>query len=478
MHTLTADTLTIQQGDSYTPIVQVTIGGNGFLSTDPDSGLILVEVVEEGQSYRATLEIKLSILQIMHPEILRQAVGRKVNIIWGYAGTTQRIKSPPLFVVGVSGVSEPGNVVVRFDCMGWWELLAASRVVRDPTTAEDPPPVWPADTTVKSILTEILVGRGNVFLDDDDGVVNTYRPFYEADGLESVLTTVRNLLDMTSSYIRIRDDGFHIVNPQPSSPLSYTYDLDDHAFFKRSESVMAVVPNRIVMVPSLPTVDEAPDFIGVALDQDSIDRLGYLDSITADEGLKSEGEANARAYYILHRLKAESSAGIAVVPMNIGQELYDRVAMTDDRIGTVPIYSFIGMIKRLWRPGEYSMEIGLGGLMPHLSGLYTALTPSTVPVMPAPYAPTIGPVLGPPLPPIPTPLPVSPWERIAIQPPPTITYPGGPFHPPVPDPIPYAPRPTPPGPTPTYRPPPTATPTPPPAYPDELPVSPWERRYE
>lgn len=448
MHTLTDDTLSIQSGDSYTPIVKVSIGGIQFLSTNPSSGLMLVETIEEGQSYRATIEVKPEVLAAIHPGILEWAIGRMVYITWGYAGTTQTVTAPPLFVVGVSGVSEPGNVVARFDCLGWWELLSASRVVRDPSTPEDPPPVWPGDTTVLAILTEVLVGRGNVFLDDDDGVVNVYRPYYEADGLESVLTTVRNLLDMSSSYIKIREDGFHVVNPRPSSALAYTYDLDDHTFFKRSDSVKAIIPNRIVMVPSLPTSDEAPDFIGVALDQDSIDRLGYLDFITVDEGIINEGEANARAYYILERLKAESSAGLAIVPMNIGQELYDRIAMADDRIETTPIYSFVGMIKRIWRTGEYYMEIGLGGLMPHLSGLYTAITPSTpsVPVTPyvPPGAPPIHgpvPIYGPPLPPG---YVTPPWQPTPI------------------------PIPTPPA---------TPTPSPTPDPPIEPPVSPWERDY-
>ncbi len=468
MHTLTADTLRIQSGNSYTPIVQVSIGGAGFLSTDPSSGLMLVETIEEGQSYRAAIEIKPEVLAAVHPGILQWSIGRRVNITWGYLGTTQVIKSPPLFVVGVSGSSEPGNVVARFDCLGWWELLAASRVLRDPSKGEDPPPIWKGDTTILSILSEILVGRGNVWLDDDDGVVNTYRPFYEADGLESSLTTIRNLLDMTSSYIRIRDDGFHIVNPLPSDDLTYTYDLDDHAFFKRSDSVKAIVPNRIVFVPDMPTVNEEPDFIGVALDQDSIDRLGYLDSITLDEGLKSEGEANARAYYILQRLRAESSAGLAVVPMNIGQELYDRVAMADDRLGTVPIHSFVGMIRKLWRSGEYSMELGLGGLMPHLSGLYTALAPSTVPttVSFGPPVPTAGPVLGPPLPVFGPPLPPG-WT------PPT----GVPSPVPTPPPVQVTPTPPPVYVTPT-PPPVQPTPVPVPSPPDgELPVSPWERNY-
>ena len=471
MRTLSQTTLDIQAGDSYVPIVQVTIGGNAFISSNPGSGLVAVETMEEGQSYRATIDVKPPILAAIHPEILRWAIGKQVNITWGLAGALDTVRSAPLFVVGVSGLSEPGNVIARFDCVGWWELLSASRVVRDPADSDAPPPVWPADTTVRSILNEILVGRGNLWLDEDDGVINTYRPYFEADGLESTLTTVRNLLDMTTSYIRLRDDGFHIINPLPTSDLTHTYELDGHTFFKRSDSVKAIIPNRIVMAPSLPSLDDAPDFIGVALDQDSIDLLGFLDLITVDEGITSEGEANARAYYIMQKLRAEGSEGLATVPMHIGQELYDRIAIIDDRIGTVPIHHFVGTIKRVWEPGRYFMELGLGALMPHLSGLITSITPgqglqpapiSVAPVITTPV--TTGPVFGPPEPPG---LPVSPWERIAIRPSPPV-YTGPTSNPPVPEITPY-PTPTPSEPTPTY--PPTITPSPTPSPP--TPEIPW-----
>ncbi len=490
MRTLSSDALEIQAGDSYTPIVQVNIGGNNFLSTDPGSGLVFVESVEEGQSYRATIDIKPDILAAIHPEILRWAIGKKVTISWGLAGALDQIKSAPLFVVGVSGLSEPGNVVARFTCIGWWELLSASRVVRNPSDSAANPPVWEADTTIRSILNELLSGRASLFLDEDDGVINTYRPYYEADGLESVLTTVRNLLDMTTSYIRLRDDGFHIINPLPTSTLTHTYQLDGHTFFQRSDSVKAIIPNRIVMVPSLPSLDAAPDFVGVAIDQDSVDLLGFLDLITVDEGLQSQGEANARAFYILERLKAEGSEGLATVPMHIGQEIYDRIAIIDDRIGTVPIHHFVGTIKKVWEPGRYFMELGLGALMPHLSGLITYVTPgqsvqpplvpgssvpATTPTGPSIiFAPPVDVVFGPPKPPG---GPVSPWERDAIRPAPVYTGPTS--NPPVPEITP--PISTPAEPTPTF--PPTFTPTPTPPTDTPVPEQPstpgipwWEVR--
>ena len=404
MHTLQPSTLATQKGSSYTPVVQVTIGTATFLSTDPSSGLTLVETVEEGQSYRGTIEIRPSVLSAVHPGILQLAEGERVSIKWGFEGE-EVIESPPLFVVTVSGRSEPGDVLARFDCIGWWELLAVSRVVRDPSQSDAPPPVWPGDTTVRSILNEILVGRGNVFVDSDDGIINSYRPYYEADGLESVLTTVRNLLDMTQSYIKLMSDGFHIVHPSTSSPVDYTYELDGHDFFTRSHASKITIPNRIVMLPELPTVDTAPDFIGVSVDQPSVDKLGFLDMISVDEGIISQGEANSRADAVLKKLQAEGSEGIAVVPMNIGQELYDHVRIYDTRIQAVPFENFVGMIRRTWTSGVYAMELGLGGLMAHLSGLRTVF----------PTEPIRAPIQSP-IPGLPTVLPPRPAIPVTIEP--------------------------------------------------------------
>ena len=62
MRTLTGTTLDIQSGSNYTPLVKVTIGPHTFLSSNILSGLLSVETVEEGQSFRATIEIRPSIL--------------------------------------------------------------------------------------------------------------------------------------------------------------------------------------------------------------------------------------------------------------------------------------------------------------------------------------------------------------------------------------------------------------------------------
>lgn len=477
MRTLNLTTRLAQGQPVTSPFVEIRIANLTYRTSDLNSGLRLVETVEEGLSFRATIEIGLP--TIFQPFQLEALVGQKVTIRWGFIGTPT-IETAPLRLVSVSTISEPGLVVTRFNCIGWWELLAASRTVLDPSDAKDPPPVWPGDTTIRNIINELISGKASVWLDQSDGIINIYKPHYEADGLESVLTTVRNLLDMTLSYIRLRPDGFHIVAPKDSDPITYTYNLGGHTFFTNAHAFKITMPNRVIVVPRLPTQDEDPDFFGVAVDDNSSTQLGFLDLITVDEGVVSRGEANTRASAILQRLQAEGSSGTVIVPMNIGQELFDSIRIFDTRAGfSLNVDRLVGMIRRTWNSGIYEMEIGLGGLTSHLSALRTeyptvgitsipSTLPSGTPVSPDSsgdllYGPPVPPRLAPPSP------PVSPWERRGQDP----IYTGPTSNPPVPDPIPYSPTPAPSGPTPTYRPPPTVTPTPP----DPLPVSPWERRY-
>ena len=138
--------------------------------------------------------------------------------------------------------------------------------------------------------------------------------------------------------------------------------------------------------------------------------------VTVEEGLSSEAETHRRDEYIQERLKADGVEGLISVPMNIGQELYDKVSVRDDRIQAVLIHNFVGSLTKTWAPGKYTMEIGLGGLMPHLSSLPSFLSPGPAltprpTISPTPQRPDFGP---------PAPLsggclgPTPPWcQRVA-----------------------------------------------------------------
>ncbi|HEY7269308.1 MAG TPA: hypothetical protein VH951_05740 [Dehalococcoidia bacterium] len=72
--------------------------------------------------------------------------------------------------------------------------------------------------------------------------------------------------------------------------------------------------------------DEAFDFQGA-------EQGGELVRNVADLGITSTPEATARAGYELRRAQLEAGGSRLVVPMNVGQELYDVVTVTDDVAG-------------------------------------------------------------------------------------------------------------------------------------------------
>lgn len=373
VYPLTTTTKNIQEGSNITPIVRVEFANGAKLDTlDPTDGLRSVELIDEFMSSRGTIIASPeSILSWLHPTVLPTYKGTKVKISIGFIGTTQSIQLAPLFVGSVYSVSTPGGIVITFNLISWWELLAGKRVARDPATADAVPPVWDKDTTVLGILNELLTVFAPVFLDNSDGIVPIYKPYYEAGSYEGGLTVVRNLMDMTRSYIKLRADGFHVLYPRPTDPTSQLYSLLRYPFQMKSLTSTLVIPNTIIVVSVLPTSELGAPFVGIAQDSDSVAKVGSVEMIVLDEGISSLGEANARAQILLSRIQSTGSEGVMQASVHIGQELFDKVDVSDERTGGGGSSHRVGRIKRLWRSGQFIMELGFGGLAPHLSGLQT-----------------------------------------------------------------------------------------------------------
>ena len=269
-------------------------------------------------------------------------------------------------------------------------------------------------------------------------------------------------MDMTRSYIKLRADGFHIVHPRASDVVTQGYTLADggYPFQMKSLTSTLVIPNRIAVVPAIPTEETPPDFLGEAIDLESVSKVGFVDMIVLDEGLQNIGEANVRASVLLSRIQSTSSEGVMEASVNIGQELFDKIAIEDDRTGGPSNSQRVGRIRRLWASGQFIMELGLGGLAPHLGGIQTypddfgilqptigppvggpgpigapfgpsSTTPGSAgppppayaPPGPAPEPPLYGPPAPPSTPPVPIPVPGPPPPPIGTPPPPIATPP-------------------------------------------------------
>ena len=382
VYPLTAITKAIQGAKNSTPRIILEFEGGAKLDTnDPNDGLLKVELTDEFLSSRGTIvATPRSHSEWIHPNILPAFTGLKVTITIGFIGTPQVIRLTPLYVGSVFSSSLPGEITITFNLISWWELLAGSRVTLDPVTSGSPV-VWPGDTTIQGILGELLSGKAPVRLDSSDGIVSVYKPYYEVEAFESILTVVRNLMDMTRSYIKLRADGFHILHPRSIDPVAQLYSLDGYAFQSKSLTARLVIPNRIWVVPLQASADSTPAFEGVATDTSSVNKVGVIDMIVVDGGISSAGEANARAQILLDRIRQSSSAGSLEVGVHIGQEIFDVIDIKDDRTGALIKKVRIGKIRRRWSPGNFMMELGLGGLAPHLGGIqtYPNITPPTPP---------------------------------------------------------------------------------------------------
>ncbi len=420
VYPLTAITRAIQGAKNSTPRIIIEFEGGAKLDTnDPRDGLLKVELTDEFLSSRGTIvATPKSHSEWIHPNILPAFTGLKVTITIGFIGTTQSIRLTPLYVGSVFSSSLPGEITITFNLISWWELLAGGAVILDPATSGSPV-VWPGDTTIQGILGELLSGRAPVRLDNSDGIVPIYKPYYEVDDFESVLTTVRNLMDMTRSYIKLRADGFHILYPRSIDPVTQLYSLDGYAFQSKSLTARLVIPNRIWVVPLQASADLAPAFEGVATDTNSVNKVGAINMIVVDEGIKTAGEANTRAEVLLDRIRQSSSAGSLEVGVHIGQELFDAIDIKDDRTGALIERVRIGKITRVWSPGNFAMELGLGGLAPHLGGVQTY--PDVAPYLPPPGL--VDPITGTPIGPFPDIEPVSESPPITLEPP--VRFPPG-----------------------------------------------------
>ncbi len=119
--------------------------------------------------------------------------------------------------------------------------------------------------------------------------------------------------------------GFH---------YEYKFDVTgDHTFWNKTIRLRFVNPNKVI-VKSHPD-HEAPQYTGSATSATSY----ALDPKTQTlyRRLASNAQAESIAKAMIERYELDAERGFATVPMNVGQELWDYVKVTDSRQGDIRI---------------------------------------------------------------------------------------------------------------------------------------------
>jgi len=230
-------------------------------------------------------------------------------------------------------------------------------------------PAWQADTTILNIISSLMVDVADV-VDDTAGADAQLAtmPTYIADRMDPIIGVLRRMMEQTFSGLVFKNDGdVHVVYIDPAGAVTYTYD-SAHSFFVHVRSRRLTIPNKVFVVDVLPDNEGATyTYWGVADDTTSQDAIGIVTAIFEDPALTSDEEAATKALAFLTRIQDETTQGVALAPMNCGQEVLDKITITDTR-ANISLTGRIGIIIRQYNPRStdrtqhYTIECRIGGL--------------------------------------------------------------------------------------------------------------------
>ena len=279
----------------------------------------------------------------------------------------------PLTVIGQRFDSSPGKLSCLLSLVGIPNLLSDDRAYSSYIPES-------TDTkTVKTLINEILGATLACFnhctayeivYDSEDSLLDTYKP---KDSIRiyvgtSRLAIVRRLLDFTKCVMRAEDDGkIHIFQPTISgTTYDYEYNLPSgHTLFSKAYQQRLVIPNYVTVKSQ---DDDDPQYSGYASDATSYALLPK--KYPKQMRLESNAQAEDIAEAILSKYQLEAEGGAADVPLNVGQEVYDYIKVTDARQNDVRTGN-IGYLQRHYSPKEWRMTFGFGAYFSMLSARKT-----------------------------------------------------------------------------------------------------------
>lgn len=254
----------------------------------------------------------------------------------------------PLWVISQQFNSSPGALDCTLSLIGIMNLMAEDKASEKYMPDEE-------DTkTVKTLINQILgatlacyshcTAFEVVWEDGYDSLADTYKPkdTFRIYGGGSRLASFRRALDYTGNVARVEADGkVHIFKPTISGVVyDSEYSLESgHTFFSKAYRKRVVIPGYIVVKSR---ENDDPQYSGYAKDPGYDDLPAELKKRDFKQmRLESDNQADDIAEAILSKHQLWSEMGAAVVPMNVGAEVFDYVKVgafnSDDvyRIGNL-----------------------------------------------------------------------------------------------------------------------------------------------
>ncbi len=323
-------------GLPYTPIWRIVLTRAGQdTKTYTKTRVLSITHIEEEYNQTATVLLDNSdgALTSINFEMYKGVIS------YGYNDPTQGDEySPcaPLFVTRQRLFSAQGVLVCQLVLIGIPNLLGIDLAESEYTQTD-------GDVqTVKDLITAV----GNATLspytnytnytvtyDSEDSLIDSFTPkdSFRVALNASRLSKIQELLSWTGSKMRVEDDGeIHVFDPViTGDSFLYEYKLvvtGEHTFFNKELRNRFINPNKET-VSSHPSV--IPGFSGSATSATSF--ALFPQPHTTYLKLASDAEATSIATAIIERYELDADNGSVVVTMNVGQEVFDFIKVTDSR---------------------------------------------------------------------------------------------------------------------------------------------------
>ncbi len=302
----------------------------------------------------------------------------KCVISYGFNDPTQGDEySPvaPLFVDKQTFLSAEGVLICRLLMIGIPNQMGLDKAESEYTQESDD------GTTATSLITSIVNGTLTTFsnyisyfptFDSSDPIIGSFTPadYFIVRENDNRLDKVVELLGWTGEKMRAEDDGkIHFFDPTISgASFDYEYKLlvaGEHTFFNKELSNRFVQPNKVV-VKSRDA--HSPQYSGSATSATSFALDSKIETIKLRLPSNALAASIAAARIESYELNAET--GAVEVPMNVGQEVWDYIKVTDSRQGDTRTGNVRFITRTVSIPGRggsptFRMFIGFGTLTEH-----------------------------------------------------------------------------------------------------------------
>jgi len=361
MISLSATLLAAQRAMSAVPYIRVAIGSSVF-ETDR-----VISYTREGQPFNEKVTVVIANEDGALDGLVLE--GKAVTLGRGFVtgAGNEYCNLPPLVALKPQFFTASGKRLCQITCIGKVNEIAEDRASVSYT---------PDGTlTAKTLYSQIAAATLTPFTHCPaltiewgtlDTLFDTIKPKtnYRIYTNNARLGAMRRLIDFTYNAMRVKQNGsLYVFRPTTSgTTYDYEYSSSVHIIHDKYRGKRLVIPNGVtVRTPTGVT----PAYSGVATDSSS---SGLYRSVMAffEYNLASNAQAADIAAAILAKYQMNQRYTVAHVPINLGQELYDYVKMTDFIDDTVETGN-VGYINEVYRPADNLFEatIGLGGWWTH-----------------------------------------------------------------------------------------------------------------